>query len=210
MQPSVLHLPDVLISKTIIKKIKILPDRLHPGDSRLYRCNARAFVPGSGDMMKRTNNRHGAMVLIGAFPGEEGTLLRFWSQHSGWGRLVDADRYTDVPDSIPPDAKRMELVPAADPFPGAWGFNFSTRMDLMRVADFESYDEDAYGNPKVVHLECRCECCGYAFPRMATHVMLVSCPDCRNEVEPFESMWMGPDNDALEALWTRLPHNKQL
>lgn len=154
--------------------------------------------------MQAHNQWVGNMVLIGDFPGPEGKFLKFWTP-SGWGRLVEAERYTYAPEHPPQGAFTMEFVRASDPFSGRWGFNFANRSDLMRIEDFEDFEGDEYGNPLVQILEYVCPDCGTVFLRKTSHLKQGLCPECLIKVAPHEVTWCGPDNPVLERLWSRLP-----
>lgn len=150
----------------------------------------------------------GKMILLGDFPSEHGKLLKFWGQQ-GWGRLTDAVLFTYVPADLPHGAATMELVPVDAPFKGRWGFNFATRADMMRIADFEGVEEDEFGNPKVLLLEFHCISCDSTWPRsVATHNR-IRCPQCGAAAAPCDGIWSGPNHKAIMDLWERLPPSNE-
>lgn len=83
-----------------------------------------------------------------------------------------------------------------------------TRADLMTIKGFDSLAVDTSGNPCVWENRYRCNVCTsetVEWDDTWSCMCNDKCPVCDAEIEPDESVWIGPSDSTLRALWEALP-----
>lgn len=85
---------------------------------------------------------------------------------------------------------------------------YTTRVDLMQHPDFADLGTDGDGNPRVWENEYYCGDCGPDQSIWSSEWSCQcddECSSCGNSVGVTNSIWIGPDDEALRALWESLP-----
>lgn len=85
---------------------------------------------------------------------------------------------------------------------------YKTRDELMQHAAFAHLNTDSDGNPCVWenHFTCRtCTSEQVDWTDIWSCQCGSECPQCGIEHEPCESIWIGPEDPELRALWESLP-----
>ncbi|MGL4810991.1 MAG: hypothetical protein ACRCXM_04360 [Beijerinckiaceae bacterium] len=85
---------------------------------------------------------------------------------------------------------------------------YQTRCDLMQHPAFADLGTDGDGNPCVWenHYSCRsCTSEQVDWTDAWSCQCDDECPECGDDLSPDESVWIGPDDPALRALWESLP-----
>ena len=169
------------------------------------------------------------LVQIG-LPGPDDTHEHFYDDNpifypadtSLWAILRNVCQdFNDTPEENPQEAisyddyRRMEIF-CTSPFEGM-SREIRTRADLVQVYGFSKLDRDPEGNPKVYeheyeHVDCDKDPGLDKYNAPVWSVLSAcetgnpeACPECGHEIYPRESMWIGPKEEELIAMWKSFP-----
>lgn len=83
-----------------------------------------------------------------------------------------------------------------------------TRADLLALSAWSHLEVDSSGNPCVWHNHYTCDCEGWRRSEWSD-VWSCQCGDecleCGCAVEPYGSVWIGPESKLARAFWEALP-----
>lgn len=82
---------------------------------------------------------------------------------------------------------------------------YHTRADLMRHPAFAALDADTDGNPVVWRNLYDCADCNVTWGDDWSCQCDDDCPECGASYSPVKSVWIGPEDAALRAVWEELP-----
>jgi len=152
-------------------------------------------------------------------PRFDGEMTLFTEDTSIWAILREM---CDGFDLAPEDNPRKAV--ALDAYAGPFSYmprKLETRADLANVGGFRDLERDEQGNPKVYLNRYRHEQCPEAkvdedsgwqdwpeWESTATCGQAEECPECGEEVMPYETIWIGPSEVELQDLWEELPEKE--
>jgi hypothetical protein len=83
-----------------------------------------------------------------------------------------------------------------------------TRADLFTLPEWQYLEKDSCGNPLVWENHYCCPQCNYTWTSDWSCQCNDECPTCNIEIEPEQSLWIGPDDPKQISLWDMTPDHE--